>query len=125
MSADTPMIVFVGSDAQRAELESQAAYRSWYVFEPTEDALFGPLAQVVTFFPDAVVVEDTGDPLQHEVARHLASIDFQPLVLLTDHPEAWRAEDGAFDVVLPRDARAYEVLDALRALLQDAEPVCA
>jgi hypothetical protein len=125
MSSEYPMFVFVGTDTRRAELELIAANRDWYIYEAQDDALYGTLAQVVAFFPDAVVIEDTGDLMLHETVMHLNSIHFEPLIILSDSPELWRTDAGARVAVLPRDTTPYEVLDAVRAHMEDAEPVWA
>lgn len=125
MSAETPMFVFVGSPTRRADLKALVDDRGWFMHDAPEDALMGTLAQVITFFPDAVVIEDTGEGTGHEVVMHLESIHYTPLFLLTDTPELWETAGGAFAAVLPLRTKGYEVLDALRALLLDAEPAWA
>lgn len=125
MSAEFPMFVFVGTAARRAELDAQAADRGLVLFDAPEDPLYGTLAQVVAFFPDAAVIEDTGDDIVREIVMHLNSINFEPIVLLSDVPGAWDIPEGARMVVLPRQTTAYEIFDAMRALLVDAEPIWA
>ncbi|MDZ4768174.1 MAG: hypothetical protein SGJ24_03525 [Chloroflexota bacterium] len=125
MSSEYPLFIFVGSEPRRAALESAATTREWSLCAAPADALYGTLAQVVAFFPDAVVIEDSGDPMPHEIVMHLNSIHFEPLIVISDSPETWDSDMGTRMVVLASDTSAYDVLDAVLAQMNDAEPMWA
>ncbi|GEM_PF-1069037 len=125
MSTEFPVFVFVGSAERRAHLETIAATRDWSIFEAAHDPMFGTLAQVISFFPDAVIIEDTPalSAVAHEVYRHITSVDYEPILILSDSPNTWQIAGGARAMVLPTDTSRYEIADAVRALLADAEPI--
>lgn len=129
MSAEYPMFIFVGDTARRAELAEAAANRNWFVYDTPEDLLYGTLAQVVAFFPDALVIEDdstAAEPsLAHDIVMHLESIHYEPIILLTDAPASWQLAAESRVAVLPRNTPTNEILDAVRALVNEAEPIWA
>lgn len=118
-------LVFVGSADRRAQLEASAAADQWHVYEALENPVMGALAQVISLLPDAVVLEDTDDNASREVYMHLASMGFTPIIVLTDAAADWQHSPDSGVTILPRAARAEDILAALATLVDERSPTWA
>ncbi len=103
-------LVFVGASERRAQLE--ANFADWHVYEAPADPVMGALAQVIALLPDAVILEDSA--AARMVYMHLESIQFAPLIVLTDTDDAFAAFPEAY--TLPLDATTAELHMLLEAM---------
>lgn len=112
MSTTHPVIVYSGTLERTGALLALAEMRGWYIFSAT--SMLETLGQVVMFFPDVVILEDAPDTsLTHDIFDHLTSIRHEPLLILSDMPEAWAFSPDAMIQVLPRSSSIQDIAEAV------------
>ncbi|MCU0511514.1 MAG: hypothetical protein MUE40_02995 [Anaerolineae bacterium] len=116
MTTTNPILVFSGSAGLAAALADVAERRGWCVFYDSD--MLGTLGQVTFFYPDLVIIEDTGAAAQ-TVYMHLASVNTEPLLILSDQPSAWDVPAGAAVTILPRQMPLAALCAAVLRLTQD------
>ena len=110
MSAERPLILFVGQPARSQSLKQAITPLGWHLYDP-QDVLTA-LGMAVAYLPDIAVIDADAVPeLAHEVHFHLSSIAV-PIIVLSDDP-VW--SDRATHT-LPADARESEVMTLIAAL---------
>lgn len=115
MSTTHPVIVYSGTLERTGDLQALAEARGWYVFSAT--AMLETLGQVVMFFPDVVILEDAPDAsLAHDIFDHLVSIQHEPILILSDTPEAWAFAADSMIQVMPRSSSTVAIAETLLAM---------
>jgi len=115
MSTQTPLIVFSGSEARAADLTAYAQSHGWLVlYEPD---MLQTLGQVVFFYPNMVIIEDSDEDQAQTVYLHLCSVNTEPLLILSDHPENWEIPFGANVMLLPRHTHVDEIAETVLAMV--------
>jgi hypothetical protein len=115
MSTQNPMIVFSGSESRAADLMAYAESNGWLVlYEPN---MLQTLGQVVFLYPNLVIIEDSDADLAQTVYSHLRSINTEPILILSDHPEDWDIPVGVNALVLPRTTHITELAETVLAMV--------
>jgi len=101
-----PTILFIGDEERADEFKTQADDLQWLLFNPTE--VLEALGMYTFYFPDVIVI-DSASEIAAESFMHLASVNAENIIVLTDDVSGW---DGALR--LPQDASIATVIDVIR-----------
>ena len=87
MSAQHPMILFVGGSEQGTQLLKAVEPLGWWVYQPQNDT--EALGMYVSYLPDVVLMDAEVMPeIAEEVYFHLASVQVEPMIV-TGGDEVW------------------------------------
>jgi DNA-binding response OmpR family regulator len=119
MSAEHPMILYVGDIERGRALLAAAEARGGYAYLPADT--MEALAMVVTYFPDAVIIDPSPRCVfALEVYMHLRSFSGEAApILMLDQPARWEAMDGV--TCCSPDASAAELVATVQAMLDPAD----
>jgi hypothetical protein len=119
MSAQRPVLVYVGDFERGHALQVAAAGRDWLVYHPAET--MEALGMIVSYCPDVVVIDMTARPtMAVEVYFHLQTMTgLHPRLILLDRNNA-RGGDGV--MVLPSDISRRVVMKAVETTLRQLQP---
>lgn len=117
MSQQHPVILYIGHPEQGQSLQTAVQSQGWYVSIATET--LEALGQYVFYQPDIVVIN--GEPcadLARETHFHLASIEAEPVLILTHQAGDWQAaaQDGAH--LLPQDTGINQLMSTIADLVR-------
>lgn len=119
MSAERPIVVYVGDAERGRALEVAAATRQWLVYRPVD--MMDGLGMIVSYCPDVVVIDMMARPtLAVEVYFHLQTMTGpHPRLILLDRDDA-RSADGV--LVVPYGVSRRVVMKAVDAVMRQPQP---
>lgn len=119
MSAERPIIVYVGDSDTSHALAVAAATRHWLVYQPAE--MLEALGMIVGYCPDIVVIDMVARPtMAVEVYFHLQTMTGKrPRLILLDRDD--RRSSHAL-TVLPYGVSRRVLMSAVEAAMRDMQP---
>ena len=105
MSAEHPMILFVGHAIQGAQLLESVEPLNWWIYQ--SHTANEALGMYVSYLPDLILMNADAEPdIAEEVYFHLASVQAEPIIVISDD-EVWSDRVSHH---LPSNARVEEIV---------------
>lgn len=112
MSTEFLTVLYVGNANAGARFATHAEGRGWYVY--VAESLFEALGAYAMYFPDVIILDDAQDrDMVHAAYFHLASVNAQPVLILTDNPGVWELPLHLVARMLPANADLTQLTEAV------------